>query len=181
MRPSISSVVLGSYLRNLRKRLKSPILSGHDPKKTPKWMDKFESHFMWNRAHSLHPLGATIRPMSITFIFTHPGRLRAELPPWDFLLLMGKKDTIARYHFLLCDYPITFRVHIKLSIPVFSFLDVIETFVPEEAPSATWIGVFATAMTLGLYLFIVCSDLITIGAHLQGRQIPYKYKKKSKK
>ena len=43
--------------------------------------DKFETHFECKNVHSLHSLGAKNRPMSTNFILTHPGRLRAELPP----------------------------------------------------------------------------------------------------
>ena len=63
-----------------------------------KWRDKFETHFEWKHVHSLHSLGAKNRPMSITFILTHPGRFRhryrinrflylwfrVELPPRGF-------------------------------------------------------------------------------------------------
>ena len=41
----------------------------------------FDTHFEWKHVHSLHSLGAKNRPMSITFILTRPGRLRAEMPP----------------------------------------------------------------------------------------------------
>ena len=45
------------------------------------WRDTFETHFEWKHVHSLHSLGANNRPMFITFLLTHPGRLRAELRP----------------------------------------------------------------------------------------------------
>ena len=45
------------------------------------WRFKFVTHFEWKHIHLLHSLGAKNRPMSITFILTHPSRLRAKLPP----------------------------------------------------------------------------------------------------
>ena len=67
---------------NLRKGLGKTHIEWTGNKETPQmeWRDKFQTHFEWKQVHSLHSLGAKNRPMSTTFILTHPGRLRAEKP-----------------------------------------------------------------------------------------------------
>ena len=68
---------------HLRKGLEKTHIEWTVSKEIPQmeWRDKFETHFEWKHVHSLHSLGAQNRPMSITFILIHPGRLRAKLPP----------------------------------------------------------------------------------------------------
>ena len=64
---------------HLRKGLEKTNIEWTVLKEMPQieWRDKFETHFV----HSLHSHKAKNNPMSITFILTHPGRLRAELSP----------------------------------------------------------------------------------------------------
>ena len=65
---------------HLRKGLEKTHIEWTGSKETPQleWKEKIETHFEWKYVHSLHSLGAQNRPMSIPFILTHPGRLRAE-------------------------------------------------------------------------------------------------------
>ena len=47
------------------------------------WRDKFDTHFEWKYFHSIHSPRAEHGPTFITFVLTHLGRVRAELPLWE--------------------------------------------------------------------------------------------------